>query len=308
LRGGQEILNMQLSTPITRRHITGCTLVISLLGLLGNPLARAADEPVHGLWVWKGPSVVGEASRVAALRNFCSSHGINEVYVSVTTEGVPQLQMQFAKLNELLHRAHVRVEALLSSENADEPGKHRLKLLEHVQAVLQFNQQHGREDRFDGIHLDIEPQQRAQNKGTDNFRFLPGLLETYRAVRALAERSGLMVNADIQRKLLKASVDQRRMLLSSLPRFTLMLYELSNPDDGDTTALKSEKLRNTSGELFDAAYDGLHETHLAKLVIGLRTPDYGPLMPAMLATLDQAYQAQEHYQGWAWHSYGDAGP
>ena len=292
----------------TRRLTAGRALVLSLLGLLCVPLAQAGDEPVHGLWVWKGPYIVDEPSLATALRDFCSSHGINEVYISVTAEGAPQLQMQFARLIALLHRVNVRVEALLASENADEPGKHRLKLLERVQAVLEFNQRHDQGDRFDGIHLDIEPQQRAENKGADNFRFLPGLVDAYRAVRALAEPSGLMVNADIQRKLLQASVDQRRMLLSSLPRLTLMLYELSRPDDGESTARQSEILRETSGKLLDAAYDGLHETHLAKLVIGLRTPDYGPLMPAMLATLDQAYRTQKHYQGWAWHSYGDTRP
>ena len=299
---------MHLRPPATRLPIARCALLMSLLGVFCVPLAQAAGEPVHGLWVWKGPTIVDEAGRVAALRDFCSFHGINEVYISVTRGDAPQLQTQFAQLIASLHRANVRVEALLSSENADEPGMHRSKLLERVQAVLQFNQQHDREDRFDGIHLDIEPQQRAENKGADNFKFLPGLVDTYLAVRALAEPSGLVVNADIQRKLLQASVDQRRMLLSSLPRLTLMLYELSRPDDGDSAARKSEKLRETSGKLFDAAYDGLHETHLATLVIGLRTPDYGPLMPAMLATLDQAYHTQEHYRGWAWHSYGDARP
>ncbi len=271
-------------------------------------LAQAVDEPVHGLWVWKGPSIVDEASRAASLRDFCSSQGINEVYISVTAEGAPRLRMQFAQLIGLLHRAKVRVEALLSSENADEPGEHREKLLQRVQAVLQFNQQHDREDRFDGIHLDIEPQQRAENRGADDFRFLPDLVDTYRAVRALAEPSGLMVNADISRKLLRASADQRRMLLSSLPRLTLMLYGLSRPEDGDSVARKSEKLQDTSGNLLATAYEGLHESHLAKLIIGLRTSDYGPLMPSMLAILDDSYHAQEHYQGWAWHSYGDARP
>jgi len=281
---------------------------MTLLSLLCMPLAQAADGPVHGLWVWKGPTVTEEPGRAVALRDFCSSHGINEVYISVTAEGTPQLRMEFAQLVVLLHRANVRVEALLSSQNADEPGAHRAKLLERVQAVLQFNQQHDREDRFDGIHLDIEPQQRAENKGDDNFRFLADLVDTYRAVRALAERSGLTVNADIPRKLLQASVDQRRMVLSSLPRLTLMLYGLSRSNDGDSIAHKSDKLRDNSGRLFAAAYDGLQETHLARLVIGLRTPDYGPLMPAMLAMLDQAYRSDERYQGWAWHSYGDAQP
>jgi hypothetical protein len=33
----------------------------------------------------------------------------------------------------MLHRANIRVEALLSSIDADEPGQHRETLLRHVQ-------------------------------------------------------------------------------------------------------------------------------------------------------------------------------
>ena len=48
-----------------------------------------------------------------------------------------------------------------------------------------FNRRHSGE-RFDGIHLDIEPQQRPENKGPGNLRFLPGLADAYRAVCRLS--------------------------------------------------------------------------------------------------------------------------
>ena len=48
--------------------------------------ATAGDAPafVHGLWVWKSPTVLGEPHAAEALRDFCKSEGINEVYVSVS--------------------------------------------------------------------------------------------------------------------------------------------------------------------------------------------------------------------------------
>jgi len=294
-----------VSAPAARRLLSGVLWTGILCGLF-SPSADAADRPlVHGLWVWKGPSVV-EASRGAEiLRDFCRSAGINQVYISVSEHGDMSGIENFSHLIDLLHRSNIQVEALLSSEDADEPNKHREKLLDHVRRVVQFNQRHP-QGRFDGIHLDLEPQQRPENKGAGNLRFLPGLVDAYRAVRALAEPAGLIVDADIQNKLLKGSSAERERLLSSLPRFTLMLYELSSPDDGESIGQKSEKLRTTSQKFLAMAYEDLGDKNLASMVIGLRTPDYGELLPKMLDALDAANLGNPHYQGWARHSYGDS--
>jgi hypothetical protein len=275
-------------------------------GMFSRPAVAGDDVPIHGLWVWKGPSVLEAPQGAEGLRGFCQSQGVNEVYFSISSHGQMAGEGLLTHLINTLHRSNIRVEALLSSEDANETGKHREKLLDHVREVIQFNQRHPR-DRFDGIHLDVEPQQRPENKGPGNLRFLPGLVEAYRAVRALAESSQLMVNADIQNKLLKGDAGERRMLLSSsLPRLTLMLYELSSPSDGDSVDKKSEKLRAASQKFLDMAYEGLRDPNLAKMVIGLRTPDYEGLLPTMLKTLDQANRANPHYAGWARHSYNDA--
>jgi hypothetical protein len=268
-------------------------------------LAFAGDAvPTHGLWIWKNPPVVDAAHGAEKLRDFCQAQGINEVYVSISTLSGAAQKTQLAHLISLMHRSNIRVEALLSSENADEPGEHREKLLEKVREVVQFNRTRAA-DRFDGIHLDIEPQQRPENKGAGNLRFLPGLVDAYRAVRALAEPAHLPVDADIQNKLLKGTLAERRMLLSSLPKLTLMLYELSSPKDGKSVQEKKEKLQAESQKYLDLAYADLHDPNLAKMSIGLRTPDYAELLPQMLATLDQANRANPHYAGWARHSYND---
>jgi hypothetical protein len=285
------------------------SLAIFCLGLLlaffPRSLAAANETPIHGLWVWKGPSVLQGAHDDEMLRDFCNSGGINEVYVSISSHGEPMSDPRVSQLIELLHRSHIRVEALLSSENADESGKHREKLLDHVREIILFNQKHPNA-RFDGIHLDIEPQQRPENKGPGNLRFLPGLVEAYRDVRAVAEPARLTVNADIQNKLLKGDLAQRRILLSSLSRLTLMLYELSSPNDGQTIEQKIEKLEASSKKFLDMAYEGLNDPNLARMIVGLRTPDYHESLPKMLTTLDNANLANSRYIGWARHSYNDS--
>jgi hypothetical protein len=283
-----------------RRSAAVC---VALAWIAAVPAAAAAAR-IHGLWVWKAPAVLEAPRGAERLRDFCRMQAISEVYLSAFSHGELGDATALAASIELLHRADVRVEALLSSTNADEPGKHRDTLLERVRAIVKFNQQHPR-SRFDGIHLDIEPQQRAENKGAGNLRFLPGLVATFRAVRTLAQQAGLTVNADVQNKLLKGSVDQRRALLQSLPRLTLMLYELGSASAAGSGAQSERQLLSASRAYLDRAYQGLQGSDLAGLVIALRTPDYGERLPQMLAALDDANGTDPHYLGWARHSYND---
>jgi hypothetical protein len=278
-------------------------LSIALAVLLCLDAAAQGNE-AHGLWVWKGPSIVADVHSLQSLRDFCQSKGINEVYISVSSRG-EMLPGDFPRLLDLLHRSSIHVEALLSSENADEPGMHRDKLLAQARAIVSFNHEHPKQ-HFDGIHLDIEPQQRPENKGPGNLGFLPGLVEAYGAVRSIAEPAHLTVNADIQNKLLKGDLSQRKMLLSSLPRLTLMLYEVSSPNNGENQQQKAEKIQASSRKFLAMAYDGLQGEQLANMVIGLRTPDYGSQLPEMLKAVDAANSDNRHYAGWAWHSYIDS--
>jgi hypothetical protein len=266
--------------------------------------AQTVSNLIHGLWVWKSPAVLAAPHGAESLRDFCKSQGINEVYVSISVRTEAAEESQLVHLITELHRSNIRVEALLSSTEADEPGKHRDSLIQKVQSIVEFNQKH-RAERFDGIHLDVEPQQRPENKGPGNLRFLPGLADAFRAVRAVAEPVGMTVNADIQNKLLKGDLSQRKMLLSAVPRVTLMMYELSSPGDGDTPVQQAEIAVSNSQKFLNMAYEGLSGANLAKMAIALRTPDYLDHLPEMLRQLDDANHANPHYLGWARHSYND---
>jgi hypothetical protein len=295
------------SAKQTRLFSRAALLCIAGVALLGAalPISRAQRTVLkHGLWVWKGPSILQTQSSVDALRNFCQANQINEVYVSVSQRGEMMPPGNMLRVVSVLHKSEIKVEALLSSENADEGGQHLEKLLGEVQSIVRFNQQNPA-NRFDGIHLDIEPQQRPENKGPGNLRFLPGLAQAYRAIRNVAEPTGISVNADIQNKLLKGDAEQRKLLLSALPQFTLMMYELSSPNDGDDVAKQVTKVRDASKKFLDMAYVGLNGSHLARMVIALRTPDYGERLPIMLQALDESNQPDPHYAGWARHSYND---
>jgi hypothetical protein len=276
-----------------------------LLGVFSAfPLAQTISTPVHGLWVWKSPTVFESPRAAEKLLEFCRSGGINEVYLSVSERSAAAEEARLTRLIALLHGSNIRVEALISSVDADEPGKHRETLLGHVREIVEFNRRHAME-RYDGIHLDVEPQQRPENKGPRNLRFLPGLVNAFRAVRALAEPAGMTVNADIQNKLLKGDSGERRMLLTSVPRVTLMMYELSSPGDGKSFEQKAGRVQKTSQNFLYMAYGGLDDVNLAKMAIALRTPDYGELLPRMLKKLDDTNRANPHYLGWARHSYND---
>ncbi len=182
-----------------------------VFALLFFPVCIGAQQPVHGLWVWKTPTVLAQPNAAERLREFCRSEHINEVYVAFAAaeRAGPSEESQLAGLIHVLHKSNIQVEALLSSIDADEPGEPRNKFLGHVRDVVAFNQRHSG-DVFDGIHLDIEPQQRPENKGPGNLKFLPGLVDAYRATRHLVEPAHLTVNADIQNKLLKGDSVQRQ--------------------------------------------------------------------------------------------------
>jgi hypothetical protein len=266
--------------------------------------ARAGEPLVHGVWVWKTPSALELPGSAEALRDFCKANEINEVYLSFSRKPSAADKSRVTGLIEQLHQASIRVEALLGSANADKPGLPRDELVAQVREILQFNQKHPK-TRFDGIHLDIEPHQRAENKGPGNLTFLPNLVAAYRAVMAVAEPAKLTVNADIPNKYLKGDLAQRQMLLSSVPRVTLMLYELSSPKDGKSNPEKIQKLHQAADKYLRIAYEGLDDPKLAKMAIALRTPDYGGFLPDILNTLDSEFSKNPHYLGWARHSYNN---
>jgi hypothetical protein len=110
-------------TRINRRQFPSLSLVF----LLFTFPAFAASAPGHGLWVWKTSTVLDAPHAAAKLRDFCKAQDINEVYVSVSAKDGTSEDGHLTELIAHLHHATIRVEALLSSTDADEAGKPREK-------------------------------------------------------------------------------------------------------------------------------------------------------------------------------------
>jgi hypothetical protein len=93
------------------------------------------------------------------------------------------------------------------------------------------------------------------------------------------------------------------MLLSALPRLTLMLYEISSPQ----TALT--KIGHARAQCSKVSRFWLMQVQPLKIwaewSIALRTQDYGESLRAMLKTLDDTFRSNPRYLGCAWHSYND---
>lgn len=260
--------------------------------------AGAAALPVHGLWVWNSSQALQAPQGATALRDFCQSAGINEVYVSVSRDYSALEELRLTQLIALLHQVDVRVDALIYSVDGDEVGAPRTGLLDHVQSILNFDHHHPAQ-RFDGIHLAIEPQRRPEYQSATNIQFLPALVVTYRAVRARTDRAALSLDADIPSKVLTADVDERRALLSAVPRLTLLMDAGAGARGAATPVQRLDEVRQGSRRYLHMAYRGVDEPHAAGMLIALRAQDREPELPRLLAALDEANRSDPHYLGWA---------
>ena len=86
-------------------------VLTALLCLLPGAAAQSQNgQFVHGLWVWKTPTLLDLPSRGEALRDFCRSNQINEVYLSFTSQNTAEPEQQeIGKLIELLHKSRIRI-------------------------------------------------------------------------------------------------------------------------------------------------------------------------------------------------------
>jgi len=286
--------------------VVGCGSATYVSGLPSSESSSGLSSSAHGLWAYNGNTIAATSSGAETLRDFAISQHINVVYISaLPISSNPTLNGQISNLISVLHQSKISVEALIGSHTADEPGAPRNAFLVTVQNVVQFDQQFPA-TQFDGIHLDIEPQQRTENSGANALQFLPNLIETFREANALALPANLVVDADIPIEVLRASADQRQALFTVLPRLTLMLYGITSQSSGLPVQQQVTAIQGASQKYLNMAYDGLSGNNLATLAIGLDTADYGyDLVPTVLSSVDQSNAANTHYSGWSRYSYAD---
>ncbi len=139
----------------------GAVLTVVLL-VFALPLAAA---PSRGIWWWTSPDhpwgsaqVIGNPAKEAELLRFLSAWEIDTVYTCFNKQTWSKPE-KIRAWNERVHAAG-KTSQLLLSENTWIDPKNRSNLLGvHLQReLIQFNGAVGKpQQRFDGVHLDIEP-------------------------------------------------------------------------------------------------------------------------------------------------------
>lgn len=155
------------------------------------------------MWLWESPKVLLDAEARAGLFAFCACQGIDTLWMQVAlareraADGTPVLQ-HAAAWRTLLREAHaagLSVEALEGAP-AYALKAHHGEALAVVDAVVAFSKEAPREERFDGLHFDIEPHALYRWRFPESReRMATGLvevsLESARRLRAAGLRFGV---------------------------------------------------------------------------------------------------------------------
>lgn len=141
--------------------------MISLIFFFNSAHCEIAANDIRAIWIWEKDSysmLDQEASRSQALE-FFKSKAINRVYIySDEFNRINAIRDQPSLYRELIkyfHKNDISVYALLGSGHLNTEEyilpEHRKDALAMVDRVLRFNSGSSKDERFDGINLDIEP-------------------------------------------------------------------------------------------------------------------------------------------------------
>lgn len=105
------------------------------------------------MWVWDA-RIVGQPQTRGKLFNFCKRHRIGTLYLSAFHLD-PPLEEAYRRFNRLAHAQGIAVHALGGDPRWGQPRYHSIPL-QWVKEIGVLNAKVPAEERFDGIHTDVE--------------------------------------------------------------------------------------------------------------------------------------------------------
>lgn len=190
-------------------------VVVVLLGCAISAFAA----PRRATWVWD--NAVTEKAKQAELLRFCRDRRIDTLFLHAPATHLQERADEFRSLVAAAHAQRMRVEAL-----DGRPGwaTDHDKAKQFVGAVVTFNQAGAPDERFDGVHLDVEPYG-TEEWGTARSEIALRWLGMFDEARAAA--AGLPVTADIPLWLggvAAGNEDLQSAILARVDTVALMAY------------------------------------------------------------------------------------
>ena len=163
--------------------------------------AVAQGRASRALWVWDSAPLLQDAAARQRFLEFCDARDIDVAWLQVSrSPGGNRLQYEqgWRQLLQDAHRSGVTIHALDGAPDLARRERHYV-VLELVDTIIRFNRDAAPDQRFDGIHLDIEPHQLAGwSLPVIQERLLAEFLELHvRAQRAVDGEGGLEYGVDI---------------------------------------------------------------------------------------------------------------
>ncbi len=226
--------------------------------IVETPAAKA-------LWVWKSDRLLEEGPLRRFLVDACRSKKVDRVYLSVNRRmraTFPENPALAALVSEL-HGAGAAVSALIGDGNWVYPDN-RDRLDDALEKIGAYNRACRPVERFDAVHLDIEPQSLAESKEggvAEKQKLLELLAQVCKDVKARLPEMGENVKLEVDvplffRKVSRESLDG---IFAGADTVVFMAYQVKN----------SEKL---AAALRDEAASVNRKS--GRFVVGLRAKDF----------------------------------
>ena len=148
------------------------------------------------MWVWDARITADPLNRKALL-GFCRRHSIGTLYLSAYNLKAPA-EGSYREFNRLAHRMSLRVHALAGDPRWGQTRYHHLPL-EWVESVRQFNARALPQERFDGIHSDVEVYLLSKSWNEHPAQLLGGYLDLNAEIaqKLRSQGSSLLFGVDI---------------------------------------------------------------------------------------------------------------
>jgi len=284
-------------------HAPVRVVVLGLFAVLAGS-AKVEAQPRHGMWVSgvvprsAGPcpsktGLLDEDPDADQLLGFCATNPITEVYLSIGPQAGALFDPRFPNFIRRLKDSGLKVEAVVGCNGR--PNCQGGTWKTRIDQVKAYNDGADTLERFDGIHLDLEP---WVDTGTD-FSWVDDLIADYQYASSVLEGSGLTLAADISGvKVINDRIDpqKRQALLDAATRLVLMEYEEPSVD---RIYQRVDTFRNTI------------DLSAASFMIATRVQDFGfgnaCQNGTVLKGFDDNYTPAPGYAGWATFKYSDSG-
>lgn len=172
-----------------------------------QPISGKANEKrlqQRATWVWNTPDLIADANERIALSNFLSERKINNLFLQLPavfykSDFKQKFQDSLAGLRNLiavLKEENITVFALDGGRDYGQPKNHA-SVLSTLSNVIEYNRRVPQNERFSGVHYDVEPHALPGFGSVRRPEFFTNLLALYAKMAELLKNNDLELGVDI---------------------------------------------------------------------------------------------------------------